>query len=163
MNTRSGALPDHPRLRRGSVCQEHRQTSRRQESDRPIETTGELNELIKAAIPAKMRANGGHPSNGRFRPSALSATTSWTCSRTRWMRLIGLLNPGGRICIITFHSLEDRIVKSAFRKMRIPAPARRISRYVCRKGIPGKGNYKENLYCPAHRSWKPIPVPRAQS
>ena len=84
--------------------------------DRPIETTGELNELIKAAIPAKMRANGGHPSKRTFQAIRIECNHELDVLKNSLDELIGLLNPGGRICIITFHSLEDRIVKSAFRK-----------------------------------------------
>lgn len=88
--------------------------------DRPIETTGELNELIKAAIPAKMRANGGHPSKRTFQAIRIECNHELDVLRNSLDELIGLLNPGGRICIITFHSLEDRIVKSAFRKNENP-------------------------------------------
>lgn len=88
--------------------------------DRPIETTGELNELIKAAIPAKMRANGGHPSKRTFQAIRIECNHELDVLKDSLDELIGLLNPGGRICIITFHSLEDRIVKSAFRKNENP-------------------------------------------
>ena len=88
--------------------------------DRPIETTGELNELIKATIPAKMRANGGHPSKRTFQAIRIECNHELDVLKNSLDELIGLLNPGGRICIITFHSLEDRIVKSAFRKNENP-------------------------------------------
>lgn len=88
--------------------------------DKPIETTGELNELIKAAIPAKMRANGGHPSKRTFQAIRIECNHELDVLKNSLDELIGLLNPGGRICIITFHSLEDRIVKSAFRKNENP-------------------------------------------
>lgn len=88
--------------------------------DRPIETTGELNELIKAAIPAKMRANGGHPSKRTFQAIRIECNHELDVLKNSLDELIGLLNPGGRICIITFHSLEDHIVKSAFRKNENP-------------------------------------------
>ena len=88
--------------------------------DRPIETTGELNELIKAAIPAKMRANGGHPSKRTFQAIRIECNHELDVLKNSLDELIGLLNPGGRICIITFHSLEDRIMKSAFRKNENP-------------------------------------------
>ncbi len=86
----------------------------------PIETTGELNELIKAAIPAKMRANGGHPSKRTFQAIRIECNHELDVLKNSLDTLIGLLNPGGRLCIITFHSLEDRIVKSAFRKNENP-------------------------------------------
>ena len=81
---------------------------------------GELNELIKAAIPAKMRANGGHPSKRTFQAIRIECNHELDVLKNSLDELIGLLNPGGRICIITFHSLEDRIVKSAFRKNENP-------------------------------------------
>lgn len=88
--------------------------------ERPIETTGELNEIIKAAIPAKMRVNGGHPSKRTFQAIRIACNRELEVLTESLDMLIGLLNPGGRLCIITFHSLEDRIVKSAFRKQENP-------------------------------------------
>jgi len=86
----------------------------------PIETTGQLNELIKAAIPARMRATGGHPSKRAFQAIRIECNHELDVLKNSLDTLIGLLNPGGRLCIITFHSLEDRIVKSAFRKNENP-------------------------------------------
>ena len=86
----------------------------------PIETTGRLNEIIKAAIPAKMRAEGGHPSKRTYQAIRIECNKELEVLRDSLEELIGLLNPGGRICIITFHSLEDRIVKSAFKKAENP-------------------------------------------
>lgn len=92
----------------------------RARGERPIETTGELNEIIKAAIPAKMRVNGGHPSKRTFQAIRIACNRELEVLTESLDMLIGLLNPGGRLCIITFHSLEDRIVKSAFRKQENP-------------------------------------------
>ena len=86
----------------------------------PIETTGRLNEIIKAAIPAKMRAEGGHPSKRTYQAIRIECNKELEVLRDSLEGLIGLLNPGGRLCIITFHSLEDRIVKSAFKKAENP-------------------------------------------
>lgn len=80
----------------------------------PIETTGELNEIIKAAIPAKMRATGGHPSKRTFQAIRIECNRELEVLKDSMDDLIDLLNQGGRLCIITFHSLEDRIVKTAF-------------------------------------------------
>ena len=88
--------------------------------DKPIETTGELNELIKAAIPARMRANGGHPSKRTFQAIRIECNHELDVLKNSLDELIALLHPGGRICIITFHSLGDRLVKSAFRKKENP-------------------------------------------
>ena len=89
-------------------------------SDRPIETTGQLNEIIKAAIPAKMRATGGHPSKRTFQAIRIECNRELEVLRDSLDELIDMLSPGGRICIITFHSLEDRIVKTAFKKNENP-------------------------------------------
>ncbi len=86
----------------------------------PIETTGELNEIIKAAIPAKMRAHGGHPSKRTFQAIRIECNRELEVLKESIGKLIDLLNPGGRFCIITFHSLEDRIVKNAFREAENP-------------------------------------------
>lgn len=86
----------------------------------PIETTGQLNEIIRAAIPAKMRALGGHPSKKTFQAIRIACNRELEVLEDSLDMLIDLLNPGGRLCIITFHSLEDRIVKSAFRRNENP-------------------------------------------
>ncbi len=92
----------------------------RAREDKAIETTGELNEIIKAAIPAKMRAAGGHPSKRTFQAIRIECNRELEVLRDSLDELIDMLNPGGRICIITFHSLEDRIVKTAFKKNENP-------------------------------------------
>lgn len=88
--------------------------------DKPIETTGELNEIIKAAIPAKMRASGGHPSKRTFQAIRIECNRELEVLKESLDDFIKMLNPGGRICIITFHSLEDRIVKTSFRRNENP-------------------------------------------
>lgn len=89
-------------------------------SQKPVETTGELNEIIKAAIPAKMRAKTGHPSKRTFQAVRIECNHELEVLRDSLDQMIEMLNPGGRLCIITFHSLEDRIVKSAFKKNENP-------------------------------------------
>jgi len=91
----------------------------RMRQEAPIETTGQLTEAIKAAIPAKMRQNG-HPAKKTFQAIRIECNHELDVLRDSLEDMIGLLNPGGRLCIITFHSLEDRIVKSAFKKMENP-------------------------------------------
>lgn len=88
--------------------------------EKPITTTGELNEIIKAAIPAKMRMKGGHPSKRTFQAIRIECNKELEVLRDSIDDFIDMLAPGGRICIITFHSLEDRIVKTAFRKNENP-------------------------------------------
>ena len=87
---------------------------------KPIETTFELNEVIKAAIPAKMRAVGGHPSKRAFQAIRIECNHELEVLKDTLGDLVHLLNPQGRLCIITFHSLEDRIVKSFFKEMEHP-------------------------------------------
>ena len=85
----------------------------------PIETTGQLNEIIKAAIPARMRQNG-HPSKRTFQAIRIECNHELEVLRNALGDLMDMLAPGGRLCIITFHSLEDRIVKTAFKKAENP-------------------------------------------
>jgi len=84
-----------------------------------IETTFELNDIIKAAIPAKMRQNG-HPSKQTFQALRIECNRELEVLKNSLDDLIEMLNPGGRLCIITFHSLEDRIVKNIFRQNENP-------------------------------------------
>lgn len=89
-------------------------------ANKPIETTFELNELIKAAIPAKIRATGGHPSKRTFQAIRIECNHELEVLRESLDDMIDMLNPGGRLCIITFHSLEDRIVKTIYREKENP-------------------------------------------
>ena len=87
--------------------------------NKTIETTFELNDIIKAAIPAKKRVNG-HPSKRVFQAIRIECNRELDVLRDSMEMMLELLNPGGRLSIITFHSLEDRIVKSAYRKWENP-------------------------------------------
>ena len=86
----------------------------------PIETTGQLNEIIRHAIPMKIQKTSGHPSKRTFQAIRIELNGELDVLKNSLDEMIDMLNPGGRICIITFHSLEDRIVKSAFRKNENP-------------------------------------------
>lgn len=86
----------------------------------PIETTGQLNEIIKAAIPAKIRAEGGHPSKRTYQAIRIELNEELDVLNQSIDRMIARLNPQGRLCIITFHSLEDRIVKLKMRENENP-------------------------------------------
>ena len=86
----------------------------------PIETTGQLNEIIRHAIPMKIRKTSGHPSKRTFQAIRIELNHELDVLKDSLDEMIDMLNPGGRICIITFHSLEDRIVKSAVRKNENP-------------------------------------------
>ncbi len=86
----------------------------------PIETTGRLSEIIKGAIPMKFQKKTGHPAKRTFQAIRIELNRELEVLKSSLDDMIELLNPGGRLCIITFHSLEDRIVKSAFRKNENP-------------------------------------------
>ena len=88
--------------------------------EKPIETTGELTEIIKAAIPMKIRMQKGHPAKQTFQAIRIELNQELEILRSSLDDMIALLNPGGRICVITFHSLEDRIVKTIFRNNENP-------------------------------------------
>lgn len=92
----------------------------RMRNEKPIETTYELNEAIKAAIPMKVRKNTGHPSKKTFQAIRIELNKELEVLNNTLQDMIDLLEEDGRICIITFHSLEDRIVKSIFRKNENP-------------------------------------------
>lgn len=96
--------------------------------ERPVTTTGELTEIIKASIPAKMRATGGHPAKRTFQAIRIEVNRELEVLEHSIDTMIELLNPGGRLCIITFHSLEDRIVKNKFRENENPC--------ICPKDFP---------------------------
>ena len=86
----------------------------------PIKTTGQLAEIIKAAIPAKVRATGGHPAKRTFQAIRIELNEELGVLERSIDTMISLLAPGGRLSIITFHSLEDRIVKSSFKRNESP-------------------------------------------
>jgi 16S rRNA (cytosine1402-N4)-methyltransferase len=86
----------------------------------PIETTGELVEIIRHAIPMKFQKTSGHPAKRTFQAIRIELNRELEVLQESLDTMIEMLNPGGRICIITFHSLEDRIVKSNFRKNENP-------------------------------------------
>ena len=86
----------------------------------PIETTGQLNEIIRAAIPAKVRATGGHPAKRTYQAIRIELNHELDVLQDSLDEMIQMLKPGGRLCIITFHSLEDRIVKTNFKRNENP-------------------------------------------
>ena len=86
----------------------------------PIETTSELTEIIRQSIPMKYQKKSGHPAKRTFQAIRIELNRELEVLRDSLDDMIEILKPGGRLCIITFHSLEDRIVKSAFRKNEQP-------------------------------------------
>ena len=105
---------------------------------KPIETTGELNDIIRAAIPAKVRAKGGHPSKKTYQAIRIELNHELDVLKNTLGQMIDLLNDHGRICVITFHSLEDRIVKKIFNTREKPCPCP-PSFPVCVCGKKSKG------------------------
>ncbi len=103
-----------------------------------IETTDQLVEIIKAAIPAKVRAEGGHPAKRTFQAIRIELNKELEVLTESIDTMIDLLNPGGRLSIITFHSLEDRIVKTRFRTNENPCTCP-PSLPVCVCGKKSKG------------------------
>ena len=96
--------------------------------EKPIETTFELNDIIKAAIPMKVRATGGHPSKRTYQAIRIELNKELEVLENSIDMMIDRLKPEGRLCIITFHSLEDRIVKTRFRNNENPC--------TCPPGFP---------------------------
>ena len=93
-----------------------------------IETTFELNDIRRASIPAKVRETGGHPSKRTFQAIRIELNRELEVLSESLDTMIDLLNDKGRLCIITFHSLEDRIVKKAFNTAVNPC--------ICPPGFP---------------------------
>ncbi len=87
---------------------------------KPLETTGELSAIVRASIPARMREKGGNPDKRTFQAIRIACNRELDVLRDSLDEMIDLLTPGGRLCVITFHSLEDRIVKNAFKRNENP-------------------------------------------
>ncbi len=122
----------------------------------PILTTGRLVEVIREAMPAKMQARGGHPAKRTFQAIRIELNHELEVLADSLDSMIDLLEPGGRICVITFHSLEDRIVKNSFRKNENPCTCppdfpvcvcgkKSKGKVITRKPIlPGREEMEEN-------------------
>ena len=105
----------------------------------PIETTGDLNRIIRAAIPQKVRAEGGHPSKRTFQAIRIALNRELDVLENSLDEMIDLLTPGGRLCVITFHSLEDRIVKANFKRNENPCTCpSNFPVCVCKKTSKGR-------------------------
>ena len=106
--------------------------------EKPVETTFELNELIKAAIPARMRQDG-HPSKRSFQAIRIACNRELDVLEAAIEPMVDFLKPGGRLCIISFHSLEDRMVKETFRRLEKPCTCPPdFPQCVCGKVSKGK-------------------------
>ena len=128
----------------------------RERKKKPLETTGELSSIVRASIPAKMREKGGNPDKRTFQAIRIACNRELDVLRDSLDTMIDLLAPGGRLCVITFHSLEDRIVKNAFRRNENPCTCppefpvcvcgkKSKGRVITRKAIaPGAEELKTN-------------------
>ena len=97
-------------------------------AEKRIETTRELADIVRGAIPMKIQLTGGHPAMRSFQALRIELNGELKVLEASIDSMIGLLKPGGRLSIITFHSLEDRIVKNGFRKNENPC--------TCPPGLP---------------------------
>ncbi len=88
--------------------------------EKPVETTFELVEIIKKAIPMKVQKTLGHPGKRTFQAIRIELNEELTVLKDTLQNMIDGLSPGGRLCIITFHSLEDRIVKQIYKQNQNP-------------------------------------------
>ena len=111
----------------------------KQREEKPVETTGELVKIIQGAIPMKVQKTGGHPAKRTFQAIRIELNRELTVIDEVIDPMIDVLKPGGRLCIITFHSLEDRIVKSRFRTAENPCICPREFP-VCVCGRKSKGH-----------------------
>ena len=130
---------------------------------KPIETTGELVDIIKKAVPKGARKDGPHPAKRTFQAIRIEVNGELEVLQRAIDDVAARLTVGGRLCIITFHSLEDRIVKEAFRKQENPCICppqfpvcvcgkKPLGRVITRKPIlPSKEELEEN---PRSRSAK---------
>lgn len=122
----------------------------------PIETTGQLTEIIRASIPMKVQVTGGHPAKRTFQAIRIECNKELDVLRDTLDDMVELLKPGGRLCIITFHSLEDRIVKAKFKTYEDPCICpkefpvcvcgkKSMGKHITRKPIlPGDKELEEN-------------------
>lgn len=135
----------------------------KERENKPIETTGELVDIIKKAVPKGARKDGPHPAKRTFQAIRIEVNGELEVLQTAIDDVAARLAVGGRLCIITFHSLEDRIVKEAFRKQENPCICppqfpvcvcgkKPLGRVITRKPIlPSKEELEEN---PRSRSAK---------
>jgi 16S rRNA (cytosine1402-N4)-methyltransferase len=111
----------------------------RAREEKPIETTKELIKIIDSAIPTRDKAGKGHPAKKTFQALRIEVNRELEVLENTIDQMIEVLNPGGRLCIITFHSLEDRIVKNKFKENENPCTCPpNFPQCVCGKVSKGK-------------------------
>lgn len=108
-----------------------------QRKKQPIETTSQLTAVIKAAIPRKARLEGPHPASRTFQALRIAVNDELKVLQEALHKAVDFLKPEGRLCVISFHSLEDRIVKTAFKEL--------SSSCICPPGLPICGCNKQEL------------------
>ncbi len=128
----------------------------KQREEKPIETTFDLVSVIKKAVPKGARADGPHPAKRTFQAIRIEVNGELEILENTVKKMAELLNPGGRLCIITFHSLEDRIIKNTFRQLENPCTCPRefpvcvcgkkpVVKIITRKPIlPGEEELAQN-------------------
>lgn len=118
----------------------------RNREEKPIETTKELVDIIRPCIPGKFQATYGHPAKRTFQAIRIELNRELDVLKETIQTMIDRLNPGGRLCIITFHSLEDRIVKQMFRTNQDPCTCPKdFPICVCGKKPTGKMNPRKPI------------------
>lgn len=122
----------------------------------PVLTTGRLAEIVSCSIPMKVKKRGGHPAKRTFQAIRIEVNHELEVLKDSISEMIDLLETGGRLCIITFHSLEDRIVKQAFRQAQFPCTCppdfpvcvcgkKSLGKQITRKPVlPSEKEMKEN-------------------
>lgn len=119
---------------------------------KPIQTTWDLVDVIKAAIPAGARRRGGHPARRTFQALRIATNRELDVIEGALEDAAAVTRPGGRVCAISFHSLEDRIVKTTFARLAGKGDSERVARLLTRKPVaPGAGEAERN---PRSRSAK---------
>lgn len=115
-------------------------------AQRPIKTTGQLAAIVRDAIPAAARRSGPHPARRTFQAIRMEVNDELGCLRRVLEALPQVMRPGGRVCVITFHSLEDRMVKQAFVRWQNPCTCPpQLPQCVCGKLPLGKVVFKKGV------------------
>ncbi len=152
-------------FRRRQICKKHRKkhiVAAREKQ--PIETTGELTAIIRSAIPKKVQMSGGHPAKRTFQAIRIELNRELEVLQDTLDDMIELLNEDGRICIITFHSLEDRIVKTIFKKNENPCTCPSdFPVCVCGKESKGKVITRKSRFCRGRGIERKFKGPRVQN
>ena len=128
---------------------------------KPIETTTELSDIITEAIPAKFRRQGPHPAKRTFQAIRIEVNAELDGLEQAIESLAGLLDEGGRLCVLTFHSLEDRAVKQAMKRMEDPCDCPRNAPTASAARSPWAGCSPESRSCPTTTNSGRIPGPGA--